>query len=43
MASCKMLLSEENGVISYGARFYEEFYKNSDDLLNVLMKPESER
>ena len=39
----KMLLSEENGVISYGARFYEEFYKNSDDLLNVLMKPESER
>ena len=35
-----MLLPEENGVFRYGARFYEAFYKNSDDLLNALMKPE---
>ena len=34
----EMLLPEENGVFRYGARFYEEFYQNSDDLLNELKR-----
>ena len=36
-----MLLPEENGVFRYGARFYEEFYNKSDQLLQILMKQES--
>ena len=28
------------GVLRYGKRFYEEFYKKSDDMLNAMMKPE---
>ena len=38
----KMLLPVENGVFRYGTRFYEDFYKNSDDLLHALMKGYSE-
>ena len=36
----EMLLPEENGVFRYGARFYEEFYQKSGDLLEELKKPE---
>ena len=32
----RMLLSEENGVLRYGARFYEDFYNRGDALLNSL-------
>lgn len=32
----RMLLSEENGVFRYGARFYEDFYSRGDALLNSL-------
>ena len=32
----RMLLSEENGVFRYGARFYEDFYSRNDALLNSL-------
>ena len=39
-SNATVTLTQENGVFRYGARFYEEFYKNSDDLLNALMKPE---
>ena len=35
-----MLLSEENGVLRYGERFYEEFNQKSADMLNALMQPE---
>lgn len=34
----EMLLPEENGVFRYGARFYEDFYRKSDDLLRSLME-----
>ncbi|MBE6725433.1 MAG: hypothetical protein E7576_09635 [Ruminococcaceae bacterium] len=36
----EMLLPEENGVFRYGARFYEEFYQNSDDFLKELKRQE---
>ena len=36
----EMLLPEENGVFRYGARFYEEFYQKSGDLLEELKRPE---
>ena len=32
----RMLLSEENGVFRYGARFYEDFYNKGDAPLNRL-------
>ena len=31
-----MLLPEENGVIRYGKTFYEDFYKRSDEMLELL-------
>ncbi len=31
-----MLLSEENGVFRYGARFYEDFYSRGNALLDSL-------
>ena len=34
----EMLLPEENGVFRYGAHFYEDFYRKSDDLLKSLME-----
>ena len=34
----EMLLPEENGVFRYGACFYEDFHRMSDDLLRSLME-----